>query len=148
MKTPSRKTGKPAVRMPVSGRSSSYSIGELASEFSITARAIRFYEAKGLIAPARRGSHRIYSDGDRRRLVLILRTKNLGFSLERIGDYLTLYDSAPATAGATRNFVARLDSTIGELREMRSNIDLTLREVEAIRAKCLGQRPRRGPGTP
>ncbi|MFC6981241.1 MerR family transcriptional regulator [Microbulbifer taiwanensis] len=63
----------------------SYSISELAREFGITTRAIRFYEDKGLIAPARRGQTRIYSPEDRVRLKLILRGKRLGFSSTRAG---------------------------------------------------------------
>src|SRR5262245_42842132 len=73
-----------------------YTIGGLAEELKLTTRAIRFYEAKGLIAPARRGVARSYSRRDRARLKLILRGKNLGFSLEEIAQYLKLYDADPA----------------------------------------------------
>ena len=66
-----------------------YTIGELAGEFNVTTRTIRFYESKGLISPARRGVARAYSRRDRARLKLILRGKNLGFSLEEIADVAT-----------------------------------------------------------
>jgi DNA-binding transcriptional MerR regulator len=65
-----------------------FTIGELATEFGVTTRTIRFYESKGLISPARRGVARAYSRRDRARLKLILRGKNLGFSLEAIAAYL------------------------------------------------------------
>jgi DNA-binding transcriptional MerR regulator len=65
-----------------------FAIGELAAEFGVTTRTIRFYESKGLISPARRGVARAYSRRDRARLKLILRGKNLGFSLEAIAAYL------------------------------------------------------------
>ena len=70
-----------------------FAIGELADEFAITTRTIRFYEARGLLVPARFRSNRAYSRRDRARLKLILRGKNLGFSLEDIAEYLLLYDS-------------------------------------------------------
>ncbi|MGB0957676.1 MAG: MerR family transcriptional regulator, partial [Litorivicinus sp.] len=67
-----------------------FSINELAEQFDITARAIRFYEDKGLISPDRAGSRRVYTRRDRGRLQLILRGKRLGFSLEEIREYLDL----------------------------------------------------------
>lgn len=70
-----------------------YSIGELARELGITTRTIRFYEQKKLIHPERKGVARVYSRRDRARMHLILRGKNLGFSLEDIAEWLALYDS-------------------------------------------------------
>jgi len=69
-----------------------FTIGDLSREFGITARALRFYEEEGLIAPYRDGSGRIYSKRDRARLVWILRGKSVGFSLDEIGELLDLYD--------------------------------------------------------
>lgn len=69
-----------------------FTIGELAAEFGITARALRFYEEEGLIAPGRDGATRIYSRRDRARVVWILRGKSVGFSLDDIGELLDLYD--------------------------------------------------------
>ena len=68
-----------------------YSVTELAKELGVTPRAIRFYEAKGLITPQRAGGTRVYTHRDRGRLILILRGKKLGFSLREIKDYLDLY---------------------------------------------------------
>ena len=72
-----------------------YTIGELAEDLGITTRAIRFYEAKGLIAPARRGVARSYTRRDRARLMLVLRGKNLGFTLDDIRHYLELTTPIP-----------------------------------------------------
>ena len=113
-----------------------YAIGELAEELGVTTRAIRFYEAKGLIAPARRGIARSYSRRDRARLRLILRGKNLGFSLEEIAQYLKLYDADPAQITQTRMLLARVDTAIDDLQIKRTDLDRTLKDLKEIRAQC------------
>jgi len=114
-----------------------YTIGELAAELSVTTRTIRFYESKGLIAPARRGVARCYSRRDRARLMLILRGKNLGFSLEAIGEYLKLYDADPAHIAQTQMLLARVEEAIDGLQAKRSDLDRTLKELKDIRAQCI-----------
>jgi DNA-binding transcriptional MerR regulator len=114
-----------------------YTIGELATELDVTTRAIRFYEAKGLIAPARRGVARSYSRRDRARLMLILRGKNLGFTLEEIAQYLKLYDADPAQITQTQMLLARIESAIADLQEKRADIDRTLKDLKDIRAQCV-----------
>ena len=114
-----------------------YAIGELASEFEVTTRTIRFYEAKGLIAPARRGAQRAYSRRDRARLKLILRGKNLGFSLEVIAEYLKLYDADPAQIAQTQMLLDRTEQAIEELQSKRADLDSTLKELKDIRAHCI-----------
>jgi DNA-binding transcriptional MerR regulator len=128
-----------AVRQPVPQEEGErfYAIGELAAELRLTTRAIRFYEAKGLIAPARRGSARSYSRRDRARLMLILRGKNLGFSLEEIAQYLKLYDADPAQIAQTRMLLTRVESAIEDLRAKRADLDRTLSELKDIRAHCI-----------
>ena len=113
-----------------------YAIGELASEFNITTRTIRFYESKGLISPARRGVARAYSRRDRARLKLILRGKNLGFSLEEIAEYLKLYDADPSQMAQTQMLLSRVEQTIEELQLKRADLDRTLKELKDIRAQC------------
>jgi len=113
-----------------------YAIGELANELEVTTRTIRFYEAKGLIAPARRGAQRTYSRRDRARLKLILRGKNLGFSLEVIAEYLKLYDADPAQIAQTRMLLARTEQAIEELQAKRTDLDRTLKDLREIRAQC------------
>lgn len=114
-----------------------YTIGELAEEFDVTTRTIRFYEAKGLIKPARRGVARCYGRRDRARLKLILRGKNLGFSLEAIAQYLQLYDADPAQIAQTRLLLARVDGAIDDLHIKRADLDRTLRELKDIRSQCI-----------
>jgi DNA-binding transcriptional MerR regulator len=115
-----------------------HSIGDLADEFGVTTRAIRFYEARGLIAPARAGANRTYSRRDRARLALILRGKNLGFSLEDIAEYLSLYDSDPAQQAQTRRLLAKVERHIEDLQGKRADLDRTLKELREIRAQCIG----------
>jgi DNA-binding transcriptional MerR regulator len=124
-----------------------YTIGELASEFEITTRTIRFYESKGLIAPARRGVARAYSRRDRGRVKLILRGKNLGFSLDVIAEYLKLYDADPAQIAQTQMLLARVDQAIEGLLAKRADLERTLKELKDIRGQCVehlkkeGRRP-------
>ena len=77
------------------GESHGYGIADLAREFDVTTRTLRFYEDEGLIAPARKGQRRIFSQRDRVRLKLILRGKRLGFSLGEIREIIDLYDAPP-----------------------------------------------------
>jgi DNA-binding transcriptional MerR regulator len=114
-----------------------YTIGELAADLSVTTRTIRFYESKGLIAPARRGVARSYSRRDRARLMLILRGKNLGFSLEAIGEYLKLYDADPAHIAQTQMLLAGVEEAIDKLQTKRADLDRTLKELKDIRAQCV-----------
>jgi DNA-binding transcriptional MerR regulator len=113
-----------------------FTIGELAAEFAVTTRTIRFYESKGLISPARRGVARAYSRRDRARLKLILRGKNLGFSLEAIGEYLKLYDADPAHIAQTQMLLAGVEEAIQGLQTKRADLDRTLKELKEIRAQC------------
>jgi DNA-binding transcriptional MerR regulator len=123
-----------------------YTIGELAEDLGVTTRAIRFYEAKGLISPARRGVARSYSRRDRARLLLILRGKNLGFSLEEIAQYLMLYDADPAQIAQTQMLLGRIETAIEDLQAKRADLDRTLRELRDIRAQCVEHLTSRGAG--
>lgn len=119
------------------GESRLFSIGELAGEFDITTRAIRFYESRGLLAPQRSGANRCYTRRDRARLQLILRGKNLGFSLEDIAEYLSLYDRDPKQAAQTQLLLDKVEAHIAALSSKRADIERTLKELKAIRAQCL-----------
>jgi DNA-binding transcriptional MerR regulator len=101
-----------------------WSIAELAKEFAVTARAIRFYEDEGLIAPQRQGTARIYSAGDRARLGWILRGKRLGFSLAEIRELLDLYH-------ADRSGVQQLKGILRKSREHIAELDKKLRDLRA-----------------
>ena len=137
-----RQRASPEPDAPEDGRL--YTIGELAAELGITTRAIRFYEAKGLIAPARRGVARCYSRRDRARLKLILRGKNLGFSLEAIGAYLQLYDADPAQVAQTQMLLSGVEEAIRNLQAKRADLDRTLEELKKIRAQCVEHLAKKG----
>jgi DNA-binding transcriptional MerR regulator len=121
-----------------------YTIGELAAELGVTTRTIRFYESKGLIAPARRGVARSYSRRDRGRLKLILRGKNLGFSLESIAEYLKLYDADPAHIAQTQMLLKSVEAAIDNLQVKRGDLDRTLKELRDIRAQCVEHLRKKG----
>jgi DNA-binding transcriptional MerR regulator len=133
---PQSRAKQPAAAEPGESPERLYSIGELAEELEVTTRAIRFYEAKGLIAPARRGVARSYSRRDRARLMLILRGKNLGFTLEEIARYLALYDADPTQMAQTQMLLGRIETAIEDLQAKRADLDRTLRELKEIRAQC------------
>ncbi len=119
------------------GETQLYSIGELAVEFGISTRAIRFYESKGLIAPERVGSNRIYKKRDRARLILILRGKRLGFSLEEIAEYLNLYDADPNQIAQTRLLLNKVETSVAELEGKRRDIEAALGDLADIRTQCI-----------
>jgi DNA-binding transcriptional MerR regulator len=116
--------------------SSSYSIGDLASEFGVTTRTIRFYEEKGLLDPERNGKHRVYSPSDRTKLRLILRGKRLGLSLDESADIILMY----GTPGNNRKQLEKLIATIrakrAELRRQQEDLAAMLTELGAAEKKC------------
>lgn len=113
-----------------------YGISDLAHEFGITARAIRFYEDKGLIAPFRDGQRRVFSPRDRVRLKLILRGKRLGFSLREIQEILDLYDAEPGETGQLAHLLAKFQERRDSLLRQREDIDLTLQEIDRLEDQC------------
>lgn len=114
-----------------------FTIGQLAQEFDITTRTIRFYESLGLIKPERKGASRVYSVRDRARLVLILRGKNLGFSLDDIAEYIGLYDADPEQMTQTRHLLEKVEATITDLDTKMADIKRTLNDLKDIRGRCL-----------
>ncbi|HSE77353.1 MAG TPA: MerR family DNA-binding transcriptional regulator [Alphaproteobacteria bacterium] len=117
----------------------SYSIADLAQEFEVTTRTIRFYEDEGLIAPARKGQRRVFSPRDRVRLRLILRGKRLGFSLGEIREIIDLYDAAPGEAGQLRHFLGKIKERRAALERQRADIAETLAELAQVEARCIEQ---------
>jgi len=121
----------------------SYSISELACEFDVTPRAIRFYEDEGLLTPRREGSRRIYSKRDYVRLKLVLRGKRLGLSLAQVREMFDLYDSAKDERPQLEKFLAALDARREQLERQRAEIDEELAEIRAFELqskKLLGER--------
>ncbi|MFN0219498.1 MAG: MerR family transcriptional regulator [Hyphomicrobium sp.] len=113
-----------------------YTISDLAKEFAITTRTIRFYESRGLIAPERIGQNRRYSRRDRARLMLILRGRNLGFTVEDVGEYLALYDADPGQIAQTRLLMTKVSDAIAELEAKRHDLERSLADLGDIRSRC------------
>jgi DNA-binding transcriptional MerR regulator len=109
-----------------------YAIGELAEEFGLTLRSLRFYEDEGLIAPARDGQTRLYSHRDRARLILICRGKRLGFSISEIKDFLDLYDAGDRQVEQSRYLLGRARARIEALEQQLREVRQTLDELRAI----------------
>src|SRR4051812_26013606 len=103
---------------PVTGEpAGSLSIGQIADEYGVTHRTVRFYEDRGLLAPERRGTRRIYHQRDRVRLGLILRGKRLGFTLEEITRIIDMYDEQPGEAGQLRYLLAQIEERRQDLEQ-------------------------------
>ena len=124
--------------MPGSPRATArtFTITELATEFDITARAIRFYEDVGLLTPQRAGRNRVYSQRDRTRLKLTLRGKRLGLSLQEIKQLVDLYDSPSDTTPQLQAFLGVLAQHRGLLEQQREDIEITLAEIAQHEARC------------
>ena len=134
--------------MPASPRAAqrTFTITELATEFDITARAIRFYEDVGLLTPQRAGRNRVYSHRDRTRLKLTLRGKRLGLSLLEIKQLVDLYDASGDTRQQLSAFLVVLAVHRQQLERQREDIEITLAEIAQHEARChalLGGRPAR-----
>lgn len=113
-----------------------FSIGDLAREFDVTTRTIRFYEAEGLISPVRRGQTRVFSQRDRTRLKLILRGKRLGFSLAEIREIVDMYDAPPGESGQLELLIAKIEERRARLLRQRDDIAVALRELDSVAARC------------
>jgi DNA-binding transcriptional MerR regulator len=113
-----------------------WSIGELAAEFDTTLRTIRFYEDRGLLAPERVGTTRIFHDRERVRLQLILRGKRLGFTLSEIAHILELYDEQPGERGQLEFLITDIDRRRRSLQEKRRDLDEALAELDALEERC------------
>lgn len=113
----------------------SYSISELAQEFGITTRTIRFYEDKGLISPERRGQTRVYTPEDRVRLKLILRGKRLGFSLDESREIIDMYDPAHGNVEQLNRLLDRIDAKRQQLRQQQRDIEKMLAQLDDATAR-------------
>lgn len=112
------------------------SIGELAKEFDITARAIRFYEEQGLLHPVRNGQQRIYYAKDRIRLTLILRGKRLGFSLAEIKNVFALYDTNPNSSAQLETMLTLTQQKRAALEQQLNDIQTVLSELNEVEMRC------------
>lgn len=108
----------------------SYSIADLAEEFGVTSRTIRFYEDKGLVCPARDGTTRIYSRSDRGRLKIILRGRRLGFSLQDIKKMLDMYSPKGEATEQLNYTLKKCKEQLSKLVIQRADIDEAIAELE------------------
>lgn len=124
-----QRTSIAGIELPDHRDRQSYSISDLSEEFGVTARALRFYEDEGLIAPERQGLSRIYSRRDRARLAWILRGKRVGFSLSDIREMIDLYDADEEHEAQRRVTVEKCRARIALLERQKQDIDAAIAEL-------------------
>lgn len=113
-----------------------FSISDLAKEFDITTRSIRFYEDQGLITPKRKGQTRIYSKRDKVRLKLILRGKRLGFTLAETGRLFELYDADKSSATQLKIMLELIEDKKSHLEQQMDDIKVVLMELVTAERRC------------
>ncbi len=113
-----------------------YTITELAREFGITPRAIRYWETHGLVSPHRESRNRCYDKRDRTRLKLALRGKRLGLSLAEIKELIGMYDTATSGSSQLLSFLEVLARRRGALEQQRTDIEAVLQEISRFEAQC------------
>jgi DNA-binding transcriptional MerR regulator len=113
-----------------------WSIAELAAEYDVTLRTIRFYEDRGLLTPERRGTTRVYHPRDKVRLGLILRGKRLGFSLDEIAKIVDMYDAEPGEEGQLVYLLDQITHRRKELEQRRRDIEETLQDLSEVETRC------------
>jgi DNA-binding transcriptional MerR regulator len=122
---------------PAAGKDArTFTITELAQEFDITPRAIRFYEDVGLLQPARAGRNRVYTHRDRTRLKLTLRGKRLGLSLQEVKQLVDMYESPADTTQQLQAFLGVLQEHRQQLEQQLDDIQVTLAEISQHEERC------------
>ena len=114
-----------------------YSIRDLAQEFSVTTRTLRFYEEKGLLKPSRNKQTRSYSNADRTRLRLILRGKRLGLSLEESSDIILMYKSTSGNQQQLERLLDKIREKRQQLLQQQEDLKLMLADLQDSEARCL-----------
>lgn len=120
-------------------RDATYTITELAREFDVTPRAIRFYEDQGILQPrrvGRSGLTRVYSNRDRTRLKLTLRGKRLGLTLTQVSELIDMYESPKDAAAQAKRFLTVLAQHRRALEQQQEDIEVTLAEIGQHEAEC------------
>jgi len=114
-----------------------YSIRELAEEFDVTTRTLRFYEEKGLLNPTRSGKTRIFSTADRTRLKLILRGKRLGLTLDESAEIILMYDPVGTNTRQIVSLIDKIRDKRLQLEQQKKDLELTLLDLEAAEQRCI-----------
>ena len=114
-----------------------YTVPQLSKELAITERTIRFYESKDLIKPKRAGNTRIFNYKDRARLLIILRAKKLGFSLNEIKTYLDLYEVDPSQKTQSKNALEAISHRLFQLEDQKKEINIIINELKILKNDIL-----------
>ena len=110
-----------------------FTVPELARELELTERAIRFYEDKGLLSPKRLGKTRVFNYKDKTRLIIVIRAKKLGFTLNEIKGYLDLYDVDPNHKKQAESALIKIRDRIFKLKEQSKEIKIVLTELKQLK---------------
>ncbi|HEY9573218.1 MAG TPA: MerR family DNA-binding transcriptional regulator [Pusillimonas sp.] len=113
-----------------------WTISELAQEFAITPRTLRFYEDQGIVSPSRDGRNRVYQARDRTRLKLALRGKRLGLQLSEILSLIDMYDGPGDTTAQLRHYMTVLAQHRNVLEQQRQDLEQTLKEIDVQQKEC------------
>lgn len=113
-----------------------WTIAELADEFGITHRAVRYYESLGLLSPQRLGTKRIFHRRDHTRLALVLRGKRLGFGLDEIRTIVDMYDDVPGKQGQLRYVLGQVEARRTDLEARRRDVLDALAELDEFETRC------------
>ena len=108
-----------------------YSIRDLAEDFGVTTRALRFYEERGLLRPQRKGLNRVYDAADKVRLTLILRGKRLGFTLDESAELIAMYEPSGNNEGQLQALIDKIQDKQRRINAQKREIDLLLGDLEA-----------------
>lgn len=113
-----------------------WTIAEVAEEFGVTHRTVRYYEQQGLVSPERRGTARVFHPRDRVRLALVLRGRRIGFDLEKVRTIVDMYDDVPGEAGQLEYLLEQVQGRRAELEARRADIDTVLDELDELERRC------------
>jgi DNA-binding transcriptional MerR regulator len=113
-----------------------YTISELAKEFGVTTRTIRFYEEKGLVTPLREGQKRLYTPADRVRIKLILRGKRIGMSLDECVEVIDMYDPEHNNSEQLHSLIGRVKERREHFLQQRRDIDAVLAGLDEVQSLC------------
>ncbi|MFT5209819.1 MAG: DNA-binding transcriptional MerR regulator [Flavobacterium sp.] len=119
------------------GDSQTYKISELAKEFNVTTRTIRFYEDKGMLTPTRQGLTRIYNAADRTKLKLILRGKRLGLTLDESFDIIDMYSPGKSNADQLQTLISKIQERRLRLEQQMQDLEIMVLDLQGYEQRCI-----------